>query len=178
MEDSLNQAKLWFHTYYGNYFQMSRAGVYEAYKLYEITKEEEAAWYQELISQNAAALSIRSWDAVLELAAIAKNDSDSQILDHVISFAARHVMSSDSVVKLMFAENIVAIVKLVRENTETELLHRAYKTAADLLSDVISKPLVIDPGHELETLGLKDKRALNQRAANSIALIKELLAAD
>ncbi|MGO4544046.1 hypothetical protein AB4Z29_04545 [Paenibacillus sp. 2TAB23] len=178
MEDHLPIAKRLFAEYYGNYFQMSRAGYYETYKGYEITKEQETKWYEELIAKNVGELSIRNGDALAELVSIAKNKPDNLILHHVITFADRHVMSSDSIVKLMYAENIIAIVKLVRNDAETELLHRAFKAAADLLDDIMTKPLIVDPGHELQSLGLKDKRGLNLRAAKSIDMIKELLASD
>lgn len=176
MEDHLSIARRLFAEYYGNYFQMNRAGHYEAYRGYQITKEQETKWYEELIAQNVGELSIRNGDALAELVSISRNKPDCHILHHVITFAARHVMSSDSIVKLMYAENIIGIVKLVRNNAETELLHRAFKTAADLLDDIMTKPLIVDPGHDLQSLGLKDKRGLNLRASKSIAMIKELLA--
>ncbi|MDQ8735309.1 hypothetical protein [Paenibacillus sp. LHD-38] len=178
MDQQSTRAKQLFTDHYGNYFQMHREGNYEEYKTYEITKEQEVAWYEELIEKNAGELSFRNWDAAVQLLAIAKNYPDSRILERVIAFAARHVMSSDSIVKLMYAEHIIEIIKLVKSKAEIDMLHRAYKTAAQILDDIMSKPLIIDPGHDLQSLSLKDKKSLNHRAAKNIEVIKELLASD
>ncbi|WP_155971643.1 hypothetical protein [Paenibacillus sp. Soil522] len=154
---------------------MHRDGKLEEYKSYNISKEEEAGWFEEMIAKYTGELSIRSWDPVIGLLTVAKNYPDSRILDNVITFASRHVMSSDSIVKLMYAENIIAIIKLVSNKCSTEQLHRAYKVTALILEDIISKPLIIDPGHELHEFHLKDKRSLNNRASKSIEVIKEML---
>ncbi|NIK80037.1 hypothetical protein FHS15_005221 [Paenibacillus castaneae] len=175
MEDHNERAKELFAAYYGSYFQMHRAGYYNEYQKYEISKDTEAIWLEEMIVQRTSELSIRSWEAVHQLLSIAKNNPDSRILDAVISFTTRHLMSSDSVVKLMYAENIIEIIKLVKGKCTIEQLHEACKVTALLLEDIIAKPLIIDPGHELILFQIKDKRALNLRAKNNIDLIKGLL---
>lgn len=175
MDHTTPRAKELFTLYFGNYFQMHRDEKLEEYKSYNISKEEEAGWLEELIAKYTGELSIRSWDAVIGLLTVAKNYPDSRILDNVIAFASRHVMSSDSIVKLMYAENIIAIIKLVSNKCSTEQLHHAYKVTALILEDIISKPLIIDPGHELQEFHLKDKKSLNNRAAKSIEAIKEML---
>jgi len=178
MEDTNRRAQQLFNAYYGSYFQMHREGKLEEYKSYEVSKETELEWYDEMIAQNARELSIRNWDAVLQLVSIAKNYPAVIILEHVISFANRHVRSSDSIVKLMYAENMIELIKLVKNNANIELLHQAYKSTATLLDDVISSALIIDPGHDLKSLNVKDKKSLNHRAAKNIDAIKEMLAAD
>lgn len=175
MDQTLQRAKELFTSYFGSYFQMHRDGKYEEYKTYQVTKETEAEWLEESIAKYTAELSIRNWDAIALLLSIAKNFPDSRILDNVIAFASRHLMSSDSIVKLMYAEHSVAIMKLVKDKCSTEQLHHAYKVTALILEDIISKPLIIDPGHELHDFQIKDKKSLNNRAAKSIELIKEML---
>lgn len=175
MDDTKQRAKELFTSYFGSYFQMHRDGKYEEYKSYDISKDAEAEWYEELIAKYTGELSIREWDAVLGLLSIAQNYPEGRILDHAISFTSRHVMSSDSIVKLMYAETNIEIIKLVKNKCSTELLHKAYKGTALILEDIISKPLIIDPGHELHLFHLKDKRSLNNRAAKSIEVIKEML---
>lgn len=175
MDHNIQRAKELFTCYFGNYFQMHLNGKFEEYKSFNISKEEEAEWHEELIAKYAGELSIRSWDAVIGLLSVAKNYPKSRILDHVISFTSRHVMSSDSIVKLMYAENIIEIIKLVSNKCSTEQLHNAYKVTALILEDIISKPLIIDPGHELHEFNLKDKKSLNNRAAKRIEVIREML---
>ncbi|OMF24860.1 hypothetical protein BK133_22470 [Paenibacillus sp. FSL H8-0548] len=178
MSEGLLRAKELFTPVFGNYFQMHRLGTLEEYKSFDITKDVETAWFDEMIANDVLELSIRNWDAVLHLLSVAKNYPDSKILEQVVAFASRHIMSSDSIVKLMYAENIIEIIKLVKLQSSTELLHQAYKAAAQILDDIILKPLIIDPGHELQLFDLKDKRSLNLRATKGIEAIKELLASD
>ncbi|WP_053375884.1 hypothetical protein [Paenibacillus sp. FJAT-27812] len=175
MDQQAQRAKELLTSYYGSYFQMHRDGKYEEYKTYDVAKETETEWLEELIVKFDGELSIRNWDAVIQLWSLANNFPDSRILDHVIAFTDRHLMSSDSIVKLMYAEHIILIIKLVKDKSSTEQLHNAYKVTALLLEDIIAKPLIIDPGHELQHFQIKDKKSLNNRAAKSIELIKEML---
>jgi hypothetical protein len=175
LEQQAQRAKELFTSYFGSYFLMHRDGKYEEYQTYDVTKETETEWLEELIVKYTGELSIRNWDAVIQLWSLAKNFPDSRILDHVIAFTSRHLMSSDSIVKLMYAEHIILIIKLVKDKCSTDQLHNAYKVTALLLEDIISKPLIIDPGHELQDFQIKDKKSLNNRAAKSIELIKEML---
>ena len=106
---------------------------------------------------------------------IAKIHLEPRIIENVTQFASRHIMSADSIVKLMYAENIIRLTKLFKKVIPKELLYKAYQTAVQILEDIISKPLVIDPGHELQQFNLRDKRSLNNRARVNIEEIKEEL---
>jgi hypothetical protein len=154
---------------------MHREGNYEEYKSYNITKEMEAGWYKELIDACSDELSIRDWHAVLSLESIAKNYQASIILENVILFVSRHLMGADSIVKLMYAEIVISIIKSTMKVVSKDLFYQACKATFQILEDVISKPLIIDPGHDLHNYQLKDKRSLNNRAKQSIEEIKKLL---
>ncbi|CAI6079225.1 hypothetical protein [Cohnella sp. JJ-181] len=154
---------------------MYRAGVYEAYKAGQVPPETEALWLAELIEGYAGALSIRDWEAVSGLEAVAREHKDARAVHHTVKFAARHLMSADSAVKLIYAERLVAMLKALGGSLSTEALHEAIRTAKVVLDDVVAKPLILDPGHDLESLGIKDKRAMNQRAGTAVEALKALL---
>ncbi|TFE19349.1 hypothetical protein [Cohnella luojiensis] len=172
MDDQLLRAKKMFTSYHGSTFHMYRKGDFEEYKKFDVQKEMEIEWFKEMIDEYTVELSIRDWTAVHNLELIASNYQDKMILENVISFAARHLMSADSIVKLMYAERIIEIINKTKKNISKELLHKSYKTTVIILEDIISKPLIIDPGHELNNYDLVDKRSLNNRAKRSIEVIK------
>jgi hypothetical protein len=173
MDEQLEKAKQLFFSYQGHFFQMNRGGVLEEYKTYNIANEVEAEWYKAMVDQIAGELSIMNWNAVFRMESLAKYYKDSKIIEKVISFVSQHIMGSDSIVKLMYAEKIIEIIlKTVISDDE---LYKAYKVTLGTLEDIISKPLIIDPGHDLKLFDLKDKKSLNNRARKNIDILNDLL---
>ncbi|QJD83213.1 hypothetical protein [Cohnella herbarum] len=172
MTDQLTRAKQLFTSFDGNTFQMYREGRYEEYQQYNVPKETETDWFKEMVDHCSRELSIRDWQAVHRLASIASHYQDVSILRCVLSFATRNVMSSDSIVKLMYAEGILEIITKTRKQLDNDLVNEAYKSTYVILETIIKEPLIIDPGHELENYNLKDKKTLNDRARKSIEKIR------
>jgi Xaa-Pro aminopeptidase len=170
--DQFERAKELFVLYHGNTLQMYRAGVLEQYKHFDVQQPAEKQWFEELVEKYTKELSIRDWTAADNLAQLASSYKDKAILENVVSFVSRHLMSSDSIVKLMYAERIIEIVKRLKKEIAIELVHKAYKAAAIILEDIMIKPLIVDPGHELANYNLTDKKSLNNRAKKSIEEIK------
>ena len=160
----------------GSTIRMYRAGMLETYKTYEVPPALETEWLQEMIGGFAQSLSIRDWAAVAALEEAAKTHKEPQALQLAVRFASRHLLSADSVVKLKYAEHLIGMLKALNGIAATELSHEAIRTVKVILDDVIAQPLVLDPGHDLSSMGIKDKRALNQRAAHFIDALKDLLA--
>lgn len=175
INDERQEAKRLFMQYGGSTLRMYRAGEYEAYKACEVPPDTEALWLAELIEGLAGELSIRGWEAAGRLEEIARERKDMRALERTVKFAARHLMSADSLVKLMYAELIIAMLKALRGVLPEALLHESLRTAKLVLDDIIAQPLILDGGHELAAHGLKDKRALNRRADLGIEALKRLL---
>ncbi|QYR21938.1 hypothetical protein KZ483_02560 [Paenibacillus sp. sptzw28] len=175
MDDQNRRAQELFNYYHGSFVHMHREGNLEEYRSYGISKETEIEWFKELIRTYTVKLSIRDWDAVNSLGLISSNYQDKSILENVVSFTQKHVMSSDSVVKLMYAESIIRILKTCRKVISNDLLFDACRVVVRILEDIVSGPLILDPGHELTDLALKDKRSLNSRAQKDIEEIKSIL---
>ncbi|ULO09065.1 hypothetical protein H1230_10000 [Paenibacillus sp. 19GGS1-52] len=175
MEDSTQRAKELYTRFLGSSFNMHREGVLEEYKKFEILRETEIEWLNEVVVELSKQLSIRDWDAISSLETLSKNYQDSLIVDKATSFASRNMMSADSIVRLMFAEKLLEIIRSHKKVISQELLFNACRVVVQILEDVISQPLIIDPGHALEQLLVKDKRSLNHRAKQSIEVVKELI---
>lgn len=174
LEEQRMRAKELFDLYRGHFFQMHRDGVFEEYKTYEIDSQIEMDWYTEWIDNYTNQLSIRDWDAITSLESLAKYYQDSRILDHVIAFASRHIMGADSIVKLMYAEKLMDLIKSLTKVVSREIRHSAYQLTYKILEDIISKPLIVDPGHELSQYHLKDKKSLNSRVKKSMDEIRNI----
>lgn len=175
MTESIQRAKELYCRYMGNFLNMYKEGFLEEYKSFEIPSEIELEWMNEMISEFSKQLSIRDWDAISALESLSKNYQDSRIVENATAFASRNIMSADSIVRLMYAEKLVEIIRSHKKVITKELLFQACKATVQILQDVITQPLVIDPGHELKQLGLKDKRALNNRTQKSIEVVKDLI---
>lgn len=142
---------------------MHRGGVYTDYKQWDVPQELEQTWMDERIGQLTAGLSIMNWDAVDELTSIAKYHANPLIITAVTAFASRQLMSADSMVRLVYAERLIELIKRYESIIPVDKLRETYQLTMNLLEDVVMKPLVLDPGHELQQYGLKDKRGLNLR---------------
>ncbi|MFC4775174.1 hypothetical protein ACFO9Q_00065 [Paenibacillus sp. GCM10023252] len=175
MTEQAERAKELYIQYYGSFVQMHRDGLYEEFKSYDVPESLQIEWGQEMIEQHSRELSIRNWDAVSALQLIAMNVKHVLIIENIIVFTSRHLMSSDSIVRLMYAERMMAIIKQLRPIMPQPLLLRSLKETVTILENIIAQPLIVDPGHELSNYGLKDKRALNLRAKSNVDAIMDSL---
>jgi hypothetical protein len=173
--DEQQRAKEIFTSYLGSFIHMYREGVLEEYKGYDIAKQTEIEWFDEMMDSFTKELSIMNWNGVFRLEALARNYPNPMILENVAAFASRHLMSADSLVKLVFAEKLIELIKLFKKEVSLELLYKAYKSTIEILEDTITKPLILDPGHELDQFNLKDKKALNIKARRNIDELKEFI---
>ncbi|BBI34160.1 hypothetical protein [Cohnella abietis] len=168
------RAKELFTFYQGSFIHMYREGVLDEYKGFEIAKEKETEWLDEMVNEFTKQLSIMSWTGVVGLESLARSYPNPTILENVATFASRHLMSADSVVKLIYAEKMIKLIKLFKKEVSVEVLRKAYTSTLNLLEDTIAKPLILDPGHELEQFNLKDKKALNIEAQRHIDELKQI----
>lgn len=175
MTEQTQRAKELYSRFMGNFLNMHKEGFLKEYKSFEIPREIELEWLNELALEFSKQLSIRDWDAISTIEAISRNYQDSWVVEKVSSFASRNILSADSMVRLMYAEKLVEIIRSHKKVITKDLLFQACKVTVQILEDVNSQPLVIDPGHELKQLNLKDKRALNSRAQKSLEEVKELI---
>ncbi|NLP41266.1 MAG: hypothetical protein GX348_03570 [Veillonellaceae bacterium] len=139
-EDGLAKAKTMFFRYQGNFFYMSRDGEYEEYKKYNIPKEQELIWKDELVMQWYNKLSFKDTVAFQNLAAIAENYEDYSIVERLIKFVADNLNEGDSLIKLVYAEILLNIA------CPKELLNAKLETVTDLLNYVKNNDITIDSG--------------------------------
>ncbi|AIQ48429.1 hypothetical protein R70723_22805 [Paenibacillus sp. FSL R7-0273] len=175
MSDELQQARELFTRYSGSHIQMHREGVLKMYKEHGISRETEQQWLTELADAYLQQLSIRNWEAVQALDGLSRQYQSPVMVEKTAAFAERNIMSADSLVRLMYAEGLTGIIRCHKPVIPRELLFRACRCTVEILEAVMREPLVADPGHELQQLGLRDKRSLNLRAKKGIEEIEELL---
>lgn len=130
--------------YRGSFIHMHREGVLDQYKNFEIARQVEVGWYNEWIDKLTNELSIRDWEAISELESLAKYYQDPRILENVLTFVARHIMGADSIVKLMYAEKLMAIIQATKKVISKEFRYAAYQQTYKILEDITLKPLIID----------------------------------
>ncbi|MBT2291722.1 hypothetical protein J7E73_21855 [Paenibacillus albidus] len=175
MNENMGSAKVLFNRYLGSKSAMYRGGDYEVYNSCGISDETEQEWFKELIDRTIAELSIRDWGAITSLVMISSVCKDSLSVEKAAAFAARNIKSADSMVRLIFGEQLVELIRANKIVLTRDSLFEASRTALQTLENVIAEPLILDPGHELAQFQVKDKRALNQRAGKSIEALKELI---
>ncbi|MEC0227170.1 hypothetical protein [Paenibacillus alba] len=174
MNEQEVEAKELFMLYRGHFIQMHKNGVLEAYKKGGIEREIEITWYHEIMDKLTSELSIRDWEAMTGLEALAKYYQDARMLEGVMTFVIRHMMGADSIVKLMYAERLLSILQSLKSVLPDDKRYLAYQQTLKILEDISLKPLIIDPGHELELFNLKDKKSLNNRVKKSMDEIKTI----
>lgn len=173
-QDEFTAAKELFKRYRGNFVRMHKEGVLQAYKGLDVPKETESEWAGELIAEWTKALSILNTAALEELESMYKIGQAPNIYEGILKFGSKQAMSADSLVKLAYAETIVRMFKLMRQAPSRELHYKSLQVATELLEDVIAKPLILDQGRELQTYGMTDKKALNNRARQSLDEAREV----
>ncbi|WP_159067782.1 hypothetical protein, partial [Paenibacillus ihuae] len=81
MNDEFLQARELFVRYSGSLVQMHREGALKTYQEYNIPKETEQQWLQELTGDYLQRLSIRDWEAVAGLETLSKQYQDPEIVE-------------------------------------------------------------------------------------------------
>lgn len=83
----LNKAKELFISYGTNKFQMSREGVYDEYRSYGITKEQENEWLTELLEEEIAEFDINDYHSFYLLLYVIQTNCNKEylqkVLDHI-----------------------------------------------------------------------------------------------
>lgn len=173
-QDDRDQAQALFKRHRGNMIRMHKEGVLQTYKAYDVPKETEAEWTAELIDELTKSLSILKTDALEELEAMYKIGQQPDIYEGILKFASKQVLSADSIVRLIYADTILNLFKLMRQAPPKETHYKSLQVTTELLEDVIAKPLVLDQGRELKPYGLSDKKSLNIRARQSLDEAREV----
>jgi hypothetical protein len=137
-ENSTEKAKTLFFRYRGNFFYMSREGEYEEYKRYNISKEQELLWKDELVETLYNQLSFEDSYAFHTLAMIAENYHDYSIIEKLIVYSKDNMSKGDSLIKLVYAELLLNIA-CPKALTKVKL-----DVVSNLLRSVSDNPIVVD----------------------------------
>lgn len=136
-KDILRARKLYFD-YCGNSFFMHREGVYDEYKAYNISKEQELLWKEELVETLYNQLSVDGGYAFHKLSMIAEDYHDYSIVEKLIAYLSTNMTKGDSLIKLIYAETLLRIA------CSTELTKIKLDVISDLLKSVSDHPITVD----------------------------------
>jgi hypothetical protein len=127
---------------------MHRAGDYEAYKGFQISKEQEDIWtteYEEELLSKVSSEEIAS-DSFLELTRVLRGSKNIQHLSSLLDNLNSKRNRMDTFTKLCVAEQLLEIVGTIVENeNRKEALTEARHFARDILNDSLRKPITIAP---------------------------------
>lgn len=136
---SFSKAQNIFFDYSGSFFLMSREGIYEEYKSYNISKDQELVWKDELVEKWYKQLSVEDTLALSKLASITADYHDYSIVEKLIGFIVNNMDKGDSLIKLIYAETLLNIA------CPKDLTRAKIDTVIDLLKSVSSNPITVNP---------------------------------
>jgi hypothetical protein len=147
-----NEAKRLFLKYEGSHFYMERAGEYNLYKAFNVSKEQELIWIKEYEQQISDILKnsndVASADSYYSiLCRVISQYKDVESLKALLKTVSQAYRKFDSFTKLRFAEGLFSIVESFNnyESREIQVLLDAKKLSVEILKYVISNPVAIDP---------------------------------
>lgn len=165
MNNSLEEAKKMFIKYNGSHFFMSREDDYEKYKRYNISKEQELIWINEIQQKNILEITgglldaeniANRFSAILSSLRTHKNIELIPIIFDTIKNLSRIL---DSFSKMRIAECMLETVRSLSFNKELEKNKRIGEMrvfAVNILKDVSQNAIVVDPAY-LKIAHLKDE---------------------
>ena len=165
MKNSLEEAKNMFIKYNGSHFFMSREDDYEKYKGYNISKEQELIWINEIQQKNISEIKsglldaeniANRFSAILSSLRTHKNiELIPIIVDTIKNLSGR----LDSFSKMRISECILETVRSLRFNKDLQnniIIEDMKVFALDILKDISQNAIVVDPVY-LKISHLKDE---------------------
>lgn len=137
-DKNMLRAKEIYVGYNGSSFFMQREGVYDEYKSYNISKEQEIAWKEELIEILYNQLSFEDGYAFYKLAVIAENYHDQSIVEKLITYISNNKTKGDSLIKLIYAEVLLKIP------CPKELAKVKFDVVDNILHIVLDNPITVN----------------------------------
>jgi hypothetical protein len=106
-----NKAKEIYFDYLGNEFFMWKDGVLEEYKSYDVSKDQEILWRNELIENLYSVLNVKHESSLGSLILIINYFGDYNLLKDVLNFISNNYKEADSFLKLKYAEYLFDVIE-------------------------------------------------------------------
>lgn len=175
MDNNLMRAKELFFRYCGSFFFMDREGDYGEYKMYNISKETELQWIEEMVDGKVKQLSFDNTTVFFNLGLIASNyythnNIVEKIVKTLLNFVSNNIDSLDSLFKLIYAETLLEIPCFSKELTRAKI-----EGVMELLQRVLSNPISVNKDWEkrlpAEFLG---EKAIRDRLNRDLKRAKDI----
>ncbi|MGB9979961.1 hypothetical protein [Methanobacterium sp.] len=139
------RAKELFFSYYGNEFFMWKDGDLDEYKSYNISKDQESVWKEELIEKLYSELDVKHNSSLNGLILIINYFGEYNLLKKVLYFISDNYMQADSFLKLRYAEELFDILEKSKfhEHAPEDTLLETKKFIIVIINDILSNNVEI-----------------------------------
>ncbi len=145
-----DRAKELFFIYYGNEFFMWKDGDLEEYKSYNISKDQELLWKEELAKKLYSELEVKHNSALNGLILIINYFGEYNLLKEVLNFISNNYQEADSFLKLRYTEELFDVVEKSKfhEHAPKEVLEETKKLIETIVNDFLINEIEIDAESE------------------------------
>lgn len=147
---SEERAKELFFSYYGNEFFMWKDGDLDEYKSYNISKDQELIWKDELIDKLCSKLDVKHNSSLNGLILIINYFGEYDLLKKVLYFISDNYSEADSFLKLRYAEELFDIIEKSKfhEHAPEDTLLETKKFIIVIINDILSNKIKISAESE------------------------------
>jgi hypothetical protein len=147
---SEERAKELFFSYYGNEFFMWKDGDLDEYKSYNISKDQELIWKDELIDKLCSKLDVKHNSSLNGLILIINYFGEYDLLKKVLYFISDNYSEADSFLKLKYAEELFDIIEKSKfhEHAPEDTLLETKKFIIVIINDILSNKIKISAESE------------------------------
>ena len=147
---SEERAKELFFSYYGNEFFMWKDGDLDEYRSYNISKDQELIWKDELIDKLCSKLDVKHNSSLNGLILIINYFGEYDLLKKVLYFISDNYGEADSFLKLRYAEELFDIIEKSKfhEHALEDTLLETKKFIIVIINDILSNKIKISAESE------------------------------
>lgn len=145
-----NRARELFFSYLGNEFFMWKDGDLDEYKNYNISKDQELLWKEELIRKLCCELEVKHNSSLNGLILIINYFGEYDLLNKVVHFISNNYQEADSFLKLRYAEELFDIIEKseLHEHAPKKALLETKNLIEIIINDILSNKIEIMPESE------------------------------
>lgn len=139
------RAKEIYFNYLGNEFFMWKDGDLEEYRSYNIPKDQELLWRDELTQKLYSEIEVKHDSSLGNLVIIINYFGDYDLLKDVLNFISSNYQEADSFLKLRYAEELFDVMEKSKfhDKVSNEILIETKNLIETIINDILNKKIVI-----------------------------------
>ena len=177
MSETQSPKEIFIH-YGGSHFHMERDGIYQTYKSYNISRDQEIEWlseYQDCLARKISESPTDS-DSFSKLCQVVTLEGNIESLNKLINLTRNNAELLDSFSKVRYAEELIRTVKEFSRHRKHELYSEIINISKWLLQYVLTNPVTVAPHYRKISYlrGVLPDGKITSRAMANLKEIKEL----